>query len=58
MTRQHTSRYCADPDALNALRRDDMGWGHDVDCGCFRDAAGPSGPGTLSRIIAAFKRRF
>ena len=52
MSRRQTARYCADPEALSAMRRDGLGWGHDLDCGCFHDVAGG-----LSRIFAALKRR-
>ena len=35
--RQITSNtYCADAEVLNTLRRDGLGWGHDLDCGCFQ----------------------
>ncbi len=39
MTRSATVRYCANPEALAALKRDGLGWGHDLDCGCFRTQA-------------------
>lgn len=57
MVTRHTQRYCADPDALAALKRDGMGWGHDVECGCFQDVIRSPKPRGLSRMIAAFKRR-
>jgi len=57
MVSQHTKRYCADPDALAAMKRDGMGWGHDLDCGCFRDMARKKTPRGLSRLINVFKRR-
>ncbi len=52
-----TKRYCADPAALAAMKRDGLGWGHDLECGCFRDTAPPSSPGPLARFVASFKRR-
>ena len=53
MTRQPTARYCADHDALNAMRRDGIGWGHDLDCGCFQDTDRISRPSALTRVAAA-----
>lgn len=35
MRHKPTERYCADPQALAALKRDGMGWGHDLDADCF-----------------------
>lgn len=57
MVTRQTQRYCADPDALAAMKRDGMGWGHDVDCGCFHDVARNNKPSGLSRVINAFRRR-
>ena len=57
MPRQSTARYCADPEALNAMRRDGMGWGHDLDCGCFHDTARTTKPNPLARLMAAINRR-
>ena len=57
MTRQPTARYCADHDALNAMRRDGIGWGHDLDCGCFQDTDRTSRPSALTRLFAVFQRR-
>ncbi|SEW14057.1 hypothetical protein SAMN04488515_1245 [Cognatiyoonia koreensis] len=28
-------RYCASPSVMNTLRRDGIGCGHDLECGCF-----------------------
>ncbi|SIT77292.1 hypothetical protein SAMN05421665_0538 [Yoonia rosea] len=56
MPNQSTQRYCADPEALAALKRDGLGWGHDLECGCFYDSPRrKSGP--FARLIAAFQRR-
>ncbi len=52
-----TTRYCADPDALAALRRDGMGWGHDVDCGCFQTETLTRRPGPLARLTRKFIKR-
>ena len=52
-----TTRYCADPEALAAMKRDGLGWGHDLQCGCFYDAKPTNRQSGLSRVIASFKRR-
>ncbi len=57
MSHRTTARYCADPEAINAMKRDGLGWGHDLDCGCFQDVARKTKPGAVARIVAAFKRR-
>ena len=56
MPPRSTTRYCADPDALGAMQRDGLGWGHDLDCGCFREASIPR-PGPLARIVNNLIRR-
>jgi len=28
-------KYCAPPEVLSTLKRDGIGWGHDLDCGVF-----------------------
>ena len=53
---QRTTRYCADPEALAALRRDGMGWGHDLDCGCYYADRVPRSAGRFARLLNAFKR--
>ena len=30
-----SARYCVDGTGIAHLARDVMGWGHDLDCGCF-----------------------
>ncbi len=57
MKKRLTTRYCADPQALSAMKRDGLGWGHDLQCGCFEDATLPPRPGTFSRLINVIKRR-
>ena len=57
MSKYTTARYCADPEALSAMKRDGLGWGHDLQCGCFRDFARSTKPSPLARIAASFKRR-
>ena len=55
MRQKQTTRHCVSPEALSALRRDGMGWGHDLDCGCFRVAASPPAPGLLARALNRLK---
>ncbi|MEJ8560399.1 hypothetical protein QTO30_03535 [Yoonia sp. GPGPB17] len=57
MPKPATFRYCADPEALMAMKHDGLGWGHDLDCGCFHDQNHNVGPGGIARIIAAFRRK-
>ena len=57
MSYRHTSRYCADPDAISAMKRDGLGWGHDLECGCFRTERRLETPGPVARLFASFKRR-
>ena len=57
MSKQNSARYCADPEALAAMKRDGLGWGHDLDCGCFHDVAHNTKPGPIARIFASLKRR-
>lgn len=57
MVHRSTTRYCADPEALSAMKRDGLGWGHDLDCGCFHDVARTTKPGRIARVLASLKRR-
>ena len=57
MSHRPTTRYCADPAALSAMQRDGLGWGHDLDCGCFQDVSRATKPSKITRVLAAFKRR-
>ena len=57
MLNRTETRYCADPEALMAMKRDGLGWGHDLDCGCFFDASRNTKPSGVARIMASFKRR-
>ncbi len=47
---RNTGRYCLDRRALALLRRDGIGWGHDLDCGCFQYAA-TTAPGWFGRLF-------
>lgn len=51
MTRHPTNRYCADARAVAALKRDGIGWGHDLDCGCFRDTKPIRTQNAITRMI-------
>lgn len=57
MPKHTTARYCAEPQALAAMKRDGLGWGHDLDCGCFHDVARRTKTGRFARVIASFKRK-
>jgi len=57
MPMRHANRYCADSEALMAMKRDGLGWGHDLDCGCFYEASRNTKPNSVARIVASFKRR-
>lgn len=57
MPKRNANRYCADPEALMAMKRDGLGWGHDLDCGCFYQANRSTKPSGVARIVASFKRR-
>lgn len=57
MAPRNTTRYCADPQALAAMKRDGLGWGHDLECGCLYDTAGLPKPKGFARFVASFKRR-
>jgi len=57
MSQPKIRRYCADPAAIAAMKRDGMGWGHDLECGCFEDAALVPRPGLFARLTTQLKRR-
>ena len=57
MSKPKTRRYCADPAAIAAMKRDGMGWGHDLECGCFEDTALVPRPNLFTRLANQFKRR-
>ena len=35
MRQSGSERVCVDRNALAMVRADGLGWGHDLDCGCF-----------------------
>ena len=43
--------------ALAAMKRDGLGWGHDLHCGCFHESGRGTKPSGFARIVASFKRR-
>jgi hypothetical protein len=49
MTKSPTARYCADPQAISAMARDGLGWGHDLECGTFHTTAHPPKPGRFTQ---------
>ena len=57
MKQNSTKRYCADPQTIAALKRDGLGWGHDLECGSYYSAAAVQRPGRLARLFTSFKRR-
>jgi hypothetical protein len=54
---QISERYCASPDVIALLARDGIGWGHDIDCGCFQAGPAPDGRGLLRRVVRQLTRR-
>ena len=57
MKRSSTKRYCVDHQAIHALYRDGMGWGHDLECGCYQDVDMTSHPTRLRRLWTAITGR-
>ena len=57
MPSRTTTLYCADPDALSAMKRDGLGWGHDLECGCFHAFAHLRKTGGIARLLSVLKRR-
>lgn len=49
MPAKMTKRYCASPAILNTLKRDGIGWGHDLSCGSF-EAQRLVGPSFIQRL--------
>ena len=47
-----TTRHCLDPATIRHLQRDGIGWGHDLDCGCFDSAARRAPPRLLGGLRA------
>ncbi len=57
MPKSRTTRYCADPEALAAMKRDGLGWGHDLECGYFEDFAPVPRPNLFTRFVSQLRRR-
>lgn len=51
-----TEKYCADREALQAMSRDGLGWGHDLECGSIMLPRMPRRPGLVRRIWTTFKK--
>ena len=47
------TRICLDRRDINALQRDGLGWGHDLDSGCMHVDGGVSRRGALIRRLRA-----
>ncbi len=56
MTKSKTMRVCVDPGIINALQREGIGWGHDLDCGCLHVERAPKEPGVFARVQKWMKR--
>ena len=56
MSARKTERYCADPEALSAMKHDGLGWGHDLECGCFHDKARPKEPKRFGPLADCSKK--
>lgn len=54
MTKQSTTRVCLDPQVIALLARDGIGWGHDMDCGCFHHTTDRR-PNILTRLLRRLK---
>ncbi|MFT6076362.1 MAG: hypothetical protein ACJAZ1_003295 [Yoonia sp.] len=52
-----TKRYCADPKALGAMKRDGLGWRYGLECGCFHDTMCLKVPDRLARLRSVLKWR-
>ncbi len=50
MAQDKTMRVCVDPGVISALQRDGVGWGHDLDCGCFHVEQSRLPKGPISRF--------
>ena len=54
MSPQTSKRICIEPRYISALTRDGIGWGHDLDCGCF-DHVADRRLGLLLRLLRHLK---
>lgn len=57
MPKPHPKRYCASTRHLATLARDGLGWGHDLDCGCFHVESAPAKQGLIMRAYLSLKKR-
>lgn len=56
MSRPTTTRFCVDRNHIALLQADGLGWGHDLDCGCFR-VEGERPRRLLQRVVDALRGR-
>lgn len=49
-------KLCLDPGAIRHIQADGLGWGHDLDCGCFRIDTAPR-PGLFARLLSRLQTR-
>ena len=56
MSQKRTMRVCVDPGTINALQREGIGWGHDLDCGCFHVEKPQRRAGPMARFQAWMKK--
>ena len=57
MPSRTTTRYCIDPDALATMKRDGLGWGHDLECGTYYDVTLAKKPRGFAWFSKSLKRR-
>ncbi len=55
MRQRSTKKYCADSQAIAAMKRDGLGWGHDLECGCFEIPITPRRSFVGQRLIKLMK---
>lgn len=55
MKRSSTKKYCVDRRHIRALERDGIGWGYDLDSGCFLMEAQHPQRSTFQKIKEIFK---
>ena len=57
MKDRYSDRICVGRDAIRHLEREGLGWGHDLDCGCFRVAGNAVPRRRLQSYFARLARR-
>lgn len=56
MTHKYHHKLCVSREAIRALERDGLGWGHDLDCGCFHVAGNRPTRGLLGQMMHALQK--